>query len=103
MELEELKQQWDILHQKLNEQQIINKRLLENAVRQKIDFINSYNLFTSISALVLIPFLFIVQKQKNLDDIFFYFILICAFLFIGFSIFWSFQFAKKNVCQNKNT
>ncbi|MEA5070403.1 MAG: hypothetical protein VB043_00620 [Petrimonas sp.] len=101
MELEQLKQQWEILHKRLDEQEIINKRLMENAVRQKIDFINSYNLFTSISALILIPFLFIVQKQKNLDGILFYFILICAFLFIGFSVFWSLQFAKKMSVKTK--
>lgn len=95
MELEQLKQQWDILHKKLDEQQIINKRLMENVVRQKIDFINSYNLFASISALLLIPFLIIIGKQKNIEGIFFDFILISALLFIGFSIYWSFQFAKK--------
>lgn len=95
MELEQLKQQWEILHKKLDEQQIINKRLMENAVNQKIDFINSYNLFGSISAFLLIPFLFIMGKLKNIEGIFFYFILISAFFFIGFSIYWSFQFAKK--------
>lgn len=100
MELEQLKQQWDILHKKLDEQQIINKRLMENAVTQKVDFINSYNLFGSISAIILVPFLLIMGKQKNIEGIFFYFILISAFLFIGFSIFWSLEFAKKMSFKN---
>lgn len=95
MELEELKQQWDILHKKLDEQEIINKRLMENVVNQKIDSMNSYNLFGLISALLLIPFLFIMGKQKNIEGVFFYFILISAIFFIGFSLYWSFQFAKK--------
>lgn len=100
MELEQLKQQWEILHQKLNEQEIINKKLMENAVNQKIDFINTYNLFGSISAIILIPFLLIMEKQKTIEGVFFYFILISAFLFIGFSIFWSLEFAKKMSFKN---
>lgn len=100
MELEQLKQQWDILHKELDKQQIINKRLMENAVTQKIDFINAYNLFGSISAIILIPFLFLMGKQKNIEGIFFYFILISAFLFIGISVFWSLGFAKKMSFKN---
>lgn len=95
MELDELKQQWEILHKKLDEQQIINKRLMEAAVRQKISFINSYNLFGIVLALFIIPILIMVQKQKNIDAIFFYFSLGSALIIIGFSAYWSIQFAKK--------
>ena len=95
MELEQLKQQWDILHARLDEQQIINKKLMENAVTQKIDFINSRNIFEIVAGILLIPFLLIVGKQKMIDD----FLLFSALsiVIIGFPIStnWTFQFAKK--------
>ena len=59
MELEQLKQQWDILHTKLDEEQIINKKLMENAIRQKIDNTNFRNVFGLAVRVIIIPFLFI--------------------------------------------
>lgn len=94
MELDELKQQWDILHKELDKQQIINKRLLENAVRQKIDFINSYNLFGFAVGILAIPFIFIVRKQKMIDDFLFYSILTFFIIMFPISIYWAFQFVK---------
>ena len=94
MELDELKQQWEILHQKLDEQQIINKRLMENAVGQKIDFINSYNLFGIAVGVLLTPFLLIVHKQKQIDDFILYSTLAFLIIMYPLSVYWAFQFAK---------
>ena len=94
MELEQLKQQWDIIQKKLDEQQIINKRLMENAVTQKIDFINSYNIFEIVAGILLIPFLLIVSKQKMIDSFLLYPALAIVIIAFPISIYWAFQFSK---------
>lgn len=84
MELEQLKQQWDILHKKLDEQQIINKKLMENAVTQKIDFISNYNWFGVALFIITIPFAWIMQSRHTpLDWNYFYFMMtVLIFYFI---------------------
>lgn len=76
MELDELKQQWEILRKKLNEQEIINKRLMETAVRQKINSISNTNWVNVILFLTTIPFVSIMQaRHAPLPPALFYFAL----------------------------
>ncbi|MDO5665261.1 MAG: hypothetical protein Q4G63_08405 [Bacteroidia bacterium] len=95
MELEQLKQQWDILHKKLDEQQIINKRLMENAVKGKIKSISNENWGGLILVVFTIPFIWIMQHNyKSLDTDVFYFALFLMFLSLLFSIYSTFLFDK---------
>lgn len=43
MKLAELKQQWSFLHQKLNEQQIVNERLMKQIVSSKRKLVTTNN------------------------------------------------------------
>ncbi len=43
MELAELKQQWNFLYQKLNEQQIVNERLMKQVVSSKRKLVSTNN------------------------------------------------------------
>ncbi len=95
MELEQLKQQWDILHAKLDEQQIINKRLLENAVKGKVKSISNENWSGLILVIFTIPFIWIMQHNyKGLDTNVFYFGLFLMFYSLLFSIYSTFFFDK---------
>lgn len=44
MELENLKQQWNVLSEQVKKQKILNKKLIDNAVDAKMDTIMKYNL-----------------------------------------------------------
>ena len=44
MELENLKQQWNVLSEQVKKQKILNKKLIDNAVDAKMDSIMKYNL-----------------------------------------------------------
>lgn len=94
MELEQLKQQWDILHAKLDEQQIINKKLMENAIRQKIDNINLQNIFGLAVGVIITPFLFIMYNQKLLNDFTFYITITFLIFALPISIYWTYQFIQ---------
>ena len=95
MELEQLKQQWDILHQKLDEQQIINKRLMENAVKGKIKSISNENWKGLILVIFTIPFIWIMQHNyEGLDTNLFYFGLLLMFFSLLSSIYSTFFFDK---------
>lgn len=99
MELDELKQQWELLHQKLDEQELINKRLMENAVKQKIKSISNENWSGLILVIFTIPFIWIMQHRFNgLDSNIFYFALILMFyslLFSGYATFFFDRMMKK--------
>jgi hypothetical protein len=94
MELEQLKQQWDILHAKLDEEQIINKKLMENAIRQKIDNTNFRNVFGLAVRVIIIPFLFIMYNHKFLNDFTFYITITFLIFALPFSIYWTYQFIQ---------
>ena len=95
MELEQLKQQWDILHKKLDEQQIINRRLMENAVRGKVKSISNENWSGLILVIFTIPFIWIMQHNYNgLDTRVFYFGLFLMFYSLLFSSYSTFFFDK---------
>lgn len=95
MELEQLKQQWDILHKELDKQQIINKRLMENAVKGKVKSISHENWSGLILVIFTIPFIWIMQHNYNgLDTNVFYFGLFLMFLSLVFSLYSTFFFDK---------
>lgn len=68
MELEDIKQQWETLNRKLNEQQIISKRLMENTVSQKIDFINAYNWIGIFIILILTSVVALLGAEKQIPS-----------------------------------
>lgn len=95
MELEQLKQQWDILHAKLDEQQIINKKLMENAVKGKAKSISNENWSGLILVIFTIPFVIIMQcNYKGLDSKVFYFALFLLSYSLLFSIYSTLFFDK---------
>ena len=95
MELDELKQQWELLHQKLDEQELINKRLMENAVKQKVKSISNENWSGLLLVIFTIPFIWIMQHNyKGLDTNVFYFGLLLMFCSLVFSIYSTLLFDK---------
>lgn len=100
MELDELKQQWDILHKKLDEQQIINKRLMENAVTQKIDFINSYNWIGIILGITIIPIVIFLGKTRQIENGLLIFTICMLIFFVILGIYKALQFRKTNSFKN---
>ena len=101
MELDELKQQWELLHQKLDEQELINKRLMENAVKQKIKSISNENWSGLLLVIFTIPFIWIMQYNYNgLDTNVFYFGLLLMFSSLIFSIYSTLNF--DNVMKKKS-
>ncbi len=100
MELEQLKQQWDIIHAKLDEQQIINKRLMENTVTQKIDFINNYNWIGIILAIVIIPIVIFLGKTRHIENGLLVFTVCMLVFFTILGIYKALQFKKINSFKN---
>ncbi len=100
MELEQLKQQWEILHAKLDEQQIINKRLMENAVIQKIDFINTYNWIGIILGIGIIPIVIFWGKTKQIENGLLVFIICILIFFVILGVYKALQFKKTNSFRN---
>lgn len=100
MELEQLKQQWDILHAKLDEQHIINKKLMENAVTQKIDFINNYNWFGIILGIVIIPIVIFIGKTRQVENGLLVFATGMLIFFVIFGLYKALQFKKTNSFKN---
>ncbi len=100
MELEQLKQQWDILHAKLDEQQIINKRLMENAVTQKIDFLNNYNWIGIVLGIVIIPIVIFLGKTKHIESELLSFTVDMLTFFVILGIYKALKFRKINSFKN---
>ena len=100
MELEQLKQQWDIIRTKLDEQQIINKKLMENAATQKIDFINSYNWIGVIIGIAVIPFMFFLNQTKPIETELFVFIICILTFFTAFGVYKALQFNRIKSLKN---
>ena len=101
MELDELKQQWELHQQKLDEQELINKRLMENAVKQKIKSISNENWSGLLLVIFTIPFIWIMQYNYNgLDTNVFYFGLLLMFSSLIFSIYSTLNF--DNVMKKKS-
>lgn len=94
MELDELKQQWGILHKKLSEQQIINKRLMENTVSQKIDFISTYNWIGVIIGIIGIPLILFLGQERKIEKELLVLIVCMLFFFMVLGIYKAFQFNK---------
>lgn len=100
MELEQLKQQWDILHAKLDEQQIINKRLMENAVRLKIDFISTYNWIGIAIGVAAIPIIILINQSHRVEDWVLATIICMLAFFNVFAIYKALQFNKTKSPKN---
>lgn len=95
MELDELKRQWDILHKQLNEQKIINQRLMENVVKGKVKSISNENWKGLILVAFTIPFIIIMQDNyDSLDTKAFYFALFLMLYSLVFSIYATIFFDK---------
>ncbi len=104
MEPEELKQQWDILHAKLDEQPIINKELMENAVKGKVKDISSENWTGLIMGLFIIPLLW-SMASRDMDEkmIWFgFFIVFCSLLFsIYVTLFFDKVMKKQSIVERE--
>ncbi len=100
MELDELKQQWELLHQKLDEQEIVTKRLLENAVSQKIDFISGYNWIGIIIGLAVIPVVLFLGQTKQVEKELLVAITCILTFFTAFGIYKALQFNKTKSFKN---
>lgn len=64
MELEELKQKWDLLSHEVEKQKIVNQKLLDNVINQKIKNLNTYSLLGCIAYAAIIPILIMVGQYK---------------------------------------
>jgi len=67
MELDELKQKWDLLSQEVEKQKIINNKLLDNVINQKIKNLNTYSFIGCILYAAIIPVLFMVAQYKHIQ------------------------------------
>jgi hypothetical protein len=69
MELEELKQKWDILSKEVEKQKIINQKLMDNVVNQKLKGLISYNWFGLALSILVIPFVYYLGKSSGLHAV----------------------------------
>ena len=56
MEMEKMRQQMNLLKEKLEKQEIVNDRIVRNAMKKNIFFINRRNICLSILCLLMIPY-----------------------------------------------
>lgn len=87
MEIEELKQKWDLLSQEIEKQKIINKNLLDYIVNQKFKFLVSYNWLGIIIAVVIIPIVIIIGNFKDIPPLFMYVGISALILFLLWGIY----------------
>jgi len=69
MELEDLKQKWDILSKEVEKQKIINQKLMDNLVNQKLKGLISYNWFGLALSILVIPFVYYLGKRSGFSDL----------------------------------
>lgn len=69
MELEELKQKWVILSKEVEKQKIINQKLMDNVVNQKLKGLISYNWFGLIFSLFAISFIIYTDITIGIPEI----------------------------------
>jgi hypothetical protein len=67
MELDELKQKWDLLSQEVEKQKIINTKLLDNVINQKIKNLNTYSFLGCFAYAAIIPVLIMVAQYKHIQ------------------------------------
>lgn len=67
MELDELKQKWDLLSQEVEKQKIINTKLLDKIINQKIKSLNTYSFLGCIAYAAIIPILIMAGQYKNIQ------------------------------------
>lgn len=67
MELDELKQKWDLLSQEVEKQKIINNKLLDNVINQKIKNLNTYSFIGCILYAFAITFLIMIAQYIHIQ------------------------------------
>lgn len=72
MELEELKNKWEIMSKQIEKQTLVSKKLLDNVVVQKMNHLVSYNWFGIILTLIAIPIVIFLGMYKNIAGQFIY-------------------------------
>lgn len=102
MELEELKQKWDILSKEVEKQKIINQKLMDNVVNQKLKGLISYNWFGIALSILVIPFVYYLGKRSGLSDLTYIYIgLAGVIIFMIWGIF-SFRILLKAKSYNQD-
>lgn len=102
MELEELKQKWDILSKEVEKQKIINQKLMDNVVNQKLKGLISYNWFGLALSILVIPFVYYLGKRSGLSDLTYIYIgLAGVIIFMIWGIF-SFRIILKAKSYNQD-
>lgn len=102
MELEELKQKWDILSKEVEKQKIINKKLMDNVVSQKLKGLISYNWVGLVFSLLAIPFVLYLGKQSGLGDLTYIYIGIAGVVFFMIWGMFSFRILLKAKSYNQD-
>ncbi|MBP1645284.1 MAG: hypothetical protein H6Q16_859 [Bacteroidetes bacterium] len=89
MELEELKQKWDILSKEVEKQKIINKKLMDNVVNQKLKGLISYNWLGFALSIFAIIFVIYSDITIGMPDVttYFYIGAIAVFCFMLYDIY----------------
>lgn len=101
MELEDIKQQWETINRKLNEQEIINKKLITNIMKRDMNFISNYNWINVILFIIVIPFVWLMQtKYTPYDWKFIYAALFFLAVYFIWEIYLTLLFDKANRLRN---
>lgn len=102
MELEELKQKWDILSKEVEKQKIINKKLMDNVVNQKLKGLISYNWFGLALSILVIPFVYYLGKRSGLSDLTYIYIGLAGVIFFMIWGIFSFRILLKAKSYNQD-
>ena len=102
MELEELKQKWDILSKEVEKQKIINKKLMDNVVNQKLKGLISYHWFGLALSILVIPFVYYLGKSSGLSDLTYIYIGLAGVIFFMIWGIFSFRILLKAKSYNQD-
>lgn len=102
MELEELKQKWDILSKEVEKQKIINQKLMDNVVNQKLKGLISYNWFGLALSILVIPFVYYLGKSSGLSDLTYIYIGLAGVIFFMIWGIFSFRILLKAKSYNQD-
>lgn len=102
MELEELKQKWDILSKEVEKQKIINKKLMDNVVNQRLKGLISYNWLGFALSILVIPFVYYLGKRSGLSDLTYIYIGLAGVIFFMIWGIFSFRILLKAKFYNQD-
>jgi len=100
MELDELKQKWDLLSQEVEKQKIINTKLLDNVINQKIKNLNTYSFIGSILYAAFIPVLIMVAQYKHFQGSAIYIAIISMFILFLWEVYNIYLLSKTKSYKN---